>query len=86
MPQTTARPSTRRTSPRATCVMAWSEPTQSRHGDEYLVHSVALCDDSGDPVGKVYTSSDPSKMFRLASNMARDRRLELVTDEMIYQP
>lgn len=73
--------------PRPTCVMAWSESTQSRRtGDEYLVHNVALCDDDGDPVGTVYTSSNPDKMFRLASSMARDRGLELVTNDMIFQP
>jgi hypothetical protein len=49
-------------------------------GDEIDVWTVCAGDDDGDPVGKVYTCRSADAAWRLARNMSRDRRLEIVTN------
>lgn len=57
-------------------VYAWSEPTQDRWGDECLAHYVAICDDDGEPTGKVYHCNSRQNAIDLGMKMARDRKCD----------
>jgi hypothetical protein len=49
-------------------------------GDEIDIWTVCAGDDDGEPVGKIYTCRSSAAAWKLANNMARDRRLEIVTN------
>lgn len=51
-----------------------------RDGDEVPYWPVYLADRGGEAVGKVYECDTFDSAYRLASRMARDRRLDLVND------
>lgn len=49
-------------------------------GDEIDIWTVCVGDDDGEPTGKVYTCRSEDAAWKLARNMARDRRLEIVSN------
>lgn len=51
-----------------------------RRGEEYAVWTVAVTDDDGEAVGRVYTVHSHAKAMALGRRMATDRRLEYVND------
>lgn len=61
-------------------VRVWDDVDADRWGDEYRVWEVAVCDDDGDPLGKVYRYRNENAALNLAWKMGRDRDLEVVQD------
>jgi hypothetical protein len=51
-----------------------------RDGDEVPTWSVCIGDDEGEPCGTVYRCSTFTGAVKLARDIARDRRLELVME------
>ena len=51
-----------------------------RTGDEFPLWTVCAADADGNPIGKVYAPRSYATARRLAADMARARRLELVDD------
>lgn len=66
-----------------TSVNLWGESVIDWEGEERLDYFVALCDDDGDPVGKVYhftLGNRAARAYALAEKMAAGHGLELVVD------
>ena len=69
--------------PRPVCVLLDGPDSggiDERTGDEFPEWTVCAADGDGNPIGRVYRPRSYATARRVALDMARDRRLELVDD------